>query len=75
MQEIEHLERYKILLILILTLSLKAELPTNIKFAAKVYSGITNVLNENYAQAKRILTFSKKRIPILHSGAYCMPEH
>lgn len=75
MQEIEHLERYKILLILILTLSLKAELPTNIKFAAKVYSGITNVLNENYAQAKKDFNFFKEKNSdsplgsILYSGA------
>lgn len=75
MQEIEHLERYKILLILILTLSLKAELPTNIKYAAKVYSGITQILNENYPQAKKDIMFFNEKNPdsplgsILYAGA------
>lgn len=75
MQEIEHLERYKIFLLLILALTLKAELPTNIKYAAKVYSGITQILNENYPQAKNDFKFFKEKNPdsplgsILYAGA------
>lgn len=75
MQEIEHLERCKILLILILAVSLKAELPTNIKYAAKVYSGISNILNDDYDQAKKNFIFFTEKNPdsplggILYCGA------
>ncbi len=73
MQEIEHLELYKILLIIVLAAVLKAELPTNIKYSAKVYSGISNVMNEDYEKAKRDFNFFKEKNPTSPLGGilYC----
>lgn len=75
MQEIGHLERYKLLLILIIVLSLKAQLPTNFSNPTKVRTGISNLLNENYTLAKRDFKLVKISNPaspmgdILYAGA------
>lgn len=53
MQVIGHSERSKLLIILVLVLLLKAQLPLNFNNPTKVRSGIANVLNENYQLAKR----------------------
>lgn len=75
MQVIEHLERFKLLIILFLVLSLKAQLPVNFNNQTKVYSGIANILNENYELAKRDFKLVEQSNPgsplpvILYTGA------
>lgn len=69
------MERYKLLIILILVLSLKAQLPPDFKNPTKVRSGIANVLNENYTLAKRDFNLVQTSNPdspmgiILYAGA------
>lgn len=75
MQVIEHLERSKLFILLILVLSLKAQLPLNFNNRTKVRSGIANVLNENYKLAKRDFKLVEQSNPdspfpkILYAGA------
>lgn len=75
MREIEHLVRYNLLLILVLSLSLKAELPANLESVPKIFSGLSNILNEDYDLAKKNLDFFRKKNPntpfgdILFAGA------
>jgi len=75
MQEIGHLERSKLFIIIVLVLSLKAQLPSNFNNRTKVRSGIANVINENYTLAKRDFKLVQESNPkspfgiILYAGA------
>jgi len=75
MRGIEHLAHYNLLLILVLSLSLKAELPSNLESVPKVFSGLNHILNEEYDLAKQNLDFFRKKNPssplgdILFAGA------
>lgn len=75
MQEIEHLVRYNLFILLLLVTLVKAEFPTNIKYAAKVFAGLSNIMNEEYDLAKQNFEFFRMKNPesplgdILYAGA------